>query len=139
MLRSILKRSKRNMSVEDASGRVLIEVVPSCPRCGLPLNGHEYRLIASTVLKPDALSSFRDLLSAIRSNDWQKVVTFQRWEGNQANAEVYGLKCPGGALSAVVISAPFALEEPYTLMHQQAVDDGAAFGVLPDSDTWHLL
>jgi hypothetical protein len=59
--------------------------------------------------------------------------------GNQANAEVYGLKCPNGDLCLIVISAPFALEEPYTLLHQELVDDIALLGTLPDYDTWHPL
>ena len=134
-----MRRSKRDTSAEDDSARVLNELVRSCPCCGLPLNGHEYRLIAATTLKADRLDTFRELLSAIRNHDWQKVMTFQSWEGNQANAEVYGLKCPDGALSVAVVSAPFALEEPYRLMHQETVDDGAALGMLPDSDTWHAM
>jgi hypothetical protein len=138
MLRSILGRSKK-VSAEEASARVLNEVIRSCPRCGQPLSGHQYRLVAATTLKPDGLERFRELLSAIRNHDWQKVTTFQSWEGNQANAEVYGLKCSDGAASVVVISAPFALEDPYTLMHQERVDDVAAFDVLPGGDPWHAL
>ena len=113
MFRSML-RSKRGKSAEEASAKILSELIRACPRCRLPLNGHEYRLVAATSLTPDGLDIFRDLLSAIRNHDWQKVMTFQHWEGNQANAEVYGLKCPDGTLSVVVISAPFAIEEPYT-------------------------
>jgi hypothetical protein len=139
MLRSILGRSKKKASAEEASARVLNEVIRSCPRCGQLLDGHQYRLVATTMLNPDGLESFRALLSAIRNHDWQKVTTFQNWEGSQANAEVYGLKCSDGTLSAVVISAPFVLEEPYTLMHQERVDDVAAFEVLPGRDTWHAL
>jgi hypothetical protein len=139
MLRSILGRSKRAASAEEASARVLNEVIRSCPRCGQPLNGHQYRLVAATTLKSDGLDRFRDLLSALRDHDWQKVKTFQSWEGDQANAEVYELKCPDGASTLVVISAPFALEEPYTLMHQERLDDVAAFEMLPASDRWHPL
>lgn len=139
MVRSVLGRSKKQASAEEASARVLNEVISSCPRCGKPLNGHQYRLIAATTLGPERLDTFRELLSAIRKQEWQKVATFQNWEGNQANAEVYGLKCSDGAASVVVISAPFALEEPYTLMHQERVDDSAAVNMLPGSDTWHPL
>jgi len=106
----------------------------------MPVIGHDYRLVAATVLNADHLDSFRELLSAIKNHDWQKVMTFQTWEGNQPNAEVYGLRCPDSALSLVVISAPFALEEPYTLMHEETIDVAATFcTVLPDSDTWHRL
>jgi hypothetical protein len=139
MLRSILGLSKKKASAEEASARVLNELIRSCPSCAHPLNGHQYRLVAATTLNPDGLESFRELLSAIRSHDWQKVMAFQNWEGSQANAEVYGLKCSDGALSVIVISAPFALEEPYTLMHQERVDNVEAFEMLPGGDTWHAL
>ena len=80
------------------------------------------------------------MLSAIRNHNWQKVMTYQSWEGNQPNAEVYGLRCPEKTLSVVVISAPFALEEPYMLMHQEPVENQATFEpYLPDSDSWHPL
>src|SRR5258708_2503353 len=131
MLRSILGWSKKKASAEEASARVLNEVIRSCPCCGQRPSGHQYRLVAATTLKSDGLESFRELLSVIRNHDWQKVTTFQNWEGSQANAEVYGLKCSDGALSVIVISAPFALDEPYTLMHQEKVDDVAAFETLP--------
>ena len=140
MLRLLLGLSKKQTASESASANVLKQVVPSCPSCGNALHDHQYRLIASTPLKPDRLDSFGELLEAIRGQEWQKVVTFQAWEGNQANAEVYGLQCANRALSVVVISAPFALEEPYMLMHQEKVDDPAAFEpCLPDTDAWHHL
>jgi len=140
MLRSILRRWKSATSTEDASARVLNEIVKSCPQCGQPLHGHEYRLIAAATLKPDQLERFRELLSAIRNHDWQKVVTYQSWEGNQPNAEVYGMKCPGEALSVIVVSAPFALEEPYMLMHQERVENPVMLDpYLPNSDSWHPL
>lgn len=139
MLRSILGRSKKQASAEEASARVLNEVIRSCPRCSQALNGHQYRLVAATTLKQEALDGFRELLSAIRNHDWQKVTSFQNWEGTQPNAEVYALKCSDGFGSVVVISAPFALDEPYTLMHQEKVEDVAAFQMLPGSDTWHTL
>jgi hypothetical protein len=141
MFGSFLGRSKRGNVAKEASSRVLSHVVQLCPRCRLPLHGHEYRLIAATILTPDHLDRFRELLSAIRNHQWGKVLTFQDWEGDQRNAEVYGIKCPGGRLSLVIISAPFALEEPHTLMHQQTVDDNAATLVtgLPECDTWHTF
>lgn len=140
MLRSLLGLSKKQVTSEAASASVLKEVVPSCPSCGNALRDHQYRLIAATPLKPDRMDSFRELLAAIRGQEWQRVVTFQTWEGNQANAEVYGLQCANRALSVVVISAPFALEEPYMLMHQEKVDDPATFEpYLPDTDAWHQL
>lgn len=139
MARSFLGWPKKRVSAEQASARVLNEVVPSCPRCGKPLSGHQYRLIAATTLGPEGLDRFRELITAIRNHEWQRVAAFQSWEGNQANAEVYGLKCHDGGASAVVISAPFALEEPYTLMHQERIDESAALETLPGSDTWHQM
>jgi hypothetical protein len=139
MFGSFWGHSKRGKVAKDASSRVLSDVVQLCPRCRLPLRGHEYRLIAATILDPDHLNRFRELLSAIRNHQWPKVLSYQNWEGDKPNAEVYGIKCPGGGLSLVIISAPFALEEPYTLMHQQTVDDNAWTLVtrLPECDTWH--
>jgi len=140
MLRSLLGLSKKRVSAEAASANVLKEVVPSCPCCGRSLNGHQYRLIAATPLKPDHLEGFWELLSAIRSQEWHRVATFQTWEGSQTNAEVYGLQCPEKMLSVVVISAPFTLEEPCTLMHQERVENPATFEPsLPNSDSWHPL
>ena len=111
MFGSFLRRSRSDTLTKEASARVLNEVVRSCPHCRLALIGHQYRLVAATVLSADHVDCFRELLSAIRNHDWRKVMTFQSWEGYQPNAEVYGLRCPDGALSLVVISAPFALEK----------------------------
>lgn len=88
---------------------------------------------------PEGLGTFRELITAMRNHEWQKVAAFQNWEGNQANAEVYGLKCSDGRASAVVISAPFASEKSCTLMHEESIDDGAALETRPGSDTWHQL
>ena len=121
------------------SAVALNDLLARCPNCGHSLQGHGYRLIAASILTPDHLEDSRKLLEAIRNHDWRMVVTFQSWEGRHANAEVYGLKCPHGGVSVVVISAPFALEEPYTLMHHEIVDDTVAFGALLEGDPWHAL
>jgi hypothetical protein len=139
MARSFLGWSKKQVSAEESSARVLNEVIACCPRCSKPLNGHKYRLIAATTLGPEGLDNFRELMAAIRKHEWQKVTMFQSWEGNQANAEVYDLKCPDGRTSVVVISTPFVLDEPYTLMHQEKVEASAPLETLPGSDTWHQL
>lgn len=139
MLRSFLGLSKKRVTAESASVEMLREIVPSCPSCGKPLDDHQYRLIATTPMQP-GLERFRELLAAVRDQAWQNVAGFQTWEGNLVNAEVYGLQCPDKSLSVAIISAPFALEEPYTLMHQQRVDDPATFEqYLPGSDAWHPL
>jgi hypothetical protein len=136
---SFMRRSKRGNLSEDASSQVLIAAVRLCPRCRLPLLGHEYRLVAATVLRHDHLDRFRELLSSIKDHQWLRMLSFQDWEGNQPNAEVYGIKCPNGSLSLVLISAPFALEEPYVLMHQELVDEDMETleKGIPASDTWH--
>ena len=140
MFGSFLRLSKSDTLTKEASARVLNEVVRSCPHCRLALIGHDYRLVAATILNADHADSFRELLSAIRNHDWRKGMTFQSWEGNQPNAEVYELRCPDGALSLVVISAPFALDESHTLMHQEKADDGAVFEAsLPESESWHAF
>ena len=140
MFGSFLRRSKKAASPEDVSGRVLQDILQSCPRCGRSLRGHEYRLAAATPLGVDGMERFLDLLSAIRNHNWPLVLAFQSWIGKQPNAEVYSVKCPDEQLSLAVISAPFELEEPYSLMHKELIDDAAAFtGGLPDTDTWHPL
>ena len=140
MFGSFLRRSKEAASPEDVSGRVLKDTIQSCPRCGLSLSGHEYRLAAATPLGAGEMERFLDLLSAIRNHNWPKVLAFQSWIGKQPNAEVYGVKCPDGQLSLAVISAPFELEEPYTLMHKELIDDATTFKAgLPHTDTWHPL
>ena len=138
IFRSFLRRQNPDVSTDATAARMLKEVVQSCPRCGLELVGHEYRLAAATPLSADEIERFRDLLSAVRSHDWRKVLTFQRWTGSQPNAEVYCVKCPDQKLSLAMISAPFDLNEPYTLMHKELVEEDAIFSaVLPDTDTWH--
>lgn len=136
---SFLRRQKASAS-EAVSGRTLHELVRTCPRCGLSLTGHEYRLAAATPLSADEMDRFRELLSAIRNHDWQKVLTFQRWLGSQPNAEVYGVRCPDHQLSLAMISAPFELDEPYKLMHTELIDETATFNTgLPDTDIWHRV
>lgn len=140
MLRSFLHRfARKRKAVEDPAGSILKGLIPSCPHCDQKLNDHQYRLIASIVSEPGHLDTFRELLSAIEKHEWQKVRTFQRWEGGRTNAEVYELKCPDAARSVVVVSAPFALEEPYTLMHQEEADDVAVPGIPNESDAWHTI
>lgn len=120
------------------SGRTLGDAIRTCPRCGLPLTGHEYRLAAATPLGSNEMDRFRELLSAIRVHDWPKAATFQHWLGSQPNAEVYGVRCPDHRLSLAMILAPFELDEPYTLMHTELIDETATFiANLPDTDTWH--
>ena len=134
---SFLRRQKADTS-EAASGRTISDVIQTCPRCGLSLIGHEYRLAAATPLGAGEMDRFRELLSAIQIRDWQKVSTFQGWLGSQPNAEVYGVRCPDHQLSLAMILAPFELDEPYTLMHTELIDEAATFVTgLPDTYTWH--
>jgi hypothetical protein len=137
---SFFGRQQKSTSSESASARVLMEVVRFCPRCGLPLAGHEYRLAAATPLGSQELERFEELLSAIRRHDWQRVLTYQRWIGSQPNAEVFCIKCPDQQLSLAMILAPFELDEPYALMHKELIEEPSVFGAdLPDADTWHRL
>lgn len=134
---SFLRRHKE-MAPEDASARTLSDAIRMCPRCGSSLIGHEYRLAAATPLGEDEVHRFQELLSAIRSHDWHKVSAFQHWLGSQPNAEVYGVRCPDHQLSLAMISAPFELDEPHTLMHTEVIEEAATFiAGLPDTDTWH--
>ncbi len=134
---SFFRRRKAD-TLDAVSGRTVGDVIQRCPRCGLSLIGHEYRLVAATPLGAGEKGRFRSLLSAIQIHDWQKVSTFQGWLGRQPNAEVYGIRCPDHQMSLAIISAPFELEEPYTLMHTELIDEAAIFVAgLPDTDTWH--
>ena len=138
MFGSFLGRQKQHASPEIVSGRTLEEVIRSCPRCGLALIDHEYRLAAANPLSADEMDRFRELLAAIRSQEWQKVLTFQRWIGSQPNAEVYTIRCPDQQLSLAMISAPFELDEPYALMHKELIEESATFSLcLPNTDSWH--
>ena len=138
MIGSLFGRQRRRVSPETVSARILTEALRSCPRCGLPLTGHEYRLAAATPLSAEEMGRFKELLSAIRNQDWPRVLTFQCWIGSQPNAEVYGVRCPDHQLSFAVVSAPFELDEPYMLMYTGLIDEAATFiGGLPDTDTWH--
>lgn len=137
MLSKSFRRSEPATAGKDASARIIKELVTCCPRCGGELSAHHYRLIAACVLRPDHLDRFKELLTAIQQNQWDKVLDFQEWEGSQANAEVFLIRCLDSALSAVVISAPFALEEPYSLMHQTTINDAPA--LLTGLDEWQLL
>lgn len=140
MLRSFLGLSNKQVAAESASAKVLKEILPGCPTCGRPLVDHQYRLVATTPMQPDRLERFRELLAAVCSQEWQNVARLQTWVGDQVNAEVYGLRCPGQGLSVAIISAPFALGEPYTLLHLQIVDDPARFELyLPNNNVWHPL
>lgn len=119
------------------SSLALADVAQPCSHCLLALGAHESRLIGAAVLKQDRLDRFNELMSAIRNHEWTRIRTFQTWEGSQPNAEVYAINCPDDRkLSLVVISAPFSLDEPYILMHQEAVDDRSSIGADQNWDSY---
>lgn len=95
-------------------------------------------MVASTTIQADHSSLFDKLLGAVKRHGWQTVASFQQWEGDKPNAEVYQLKCSDGRLSMVVVYAPFLLEEPYALMHQEDLGDAPGF-VPASASMWHPL
>jgi hypothetical protein len=113
------------------------QIVPLCPQCGLRLEGHNYRLIATSILTPESLDAFNRMLGAARQGNWEELLTFQTWHGTHANAEVFLLRCPDGALSIVIISSPFALEDPHVLLYKEKINGVEAFPQLTDLDKWH--
>jgi hypothetical protein len=129
MLNTFFKRPHRDsFSVESERAKdqttasVLRQTIKRCDRCNQGLSGHQFQMIASVPLEKEKLPLFEELLAAVKRHDWRAITSFQDWKGDQPNAEVYGLKCADGGLSMVIISAPFSLEEPYMLMHQELVD-----------------
>jgi hypothetical protein len=144
-LKSILPELKkrwqewRRYSIPDnATSCILANTGGVCPRCQMSFSNHQYRLIAATVLKSGKLGSLSELMEAIRTQHWQKVFGFQDWEGTQANAEVFALRCPNDGLSLAVVRSPFSLNEPYILLHRQTVDENAEMLLreLPNYGTW---
>jgi hypothetical protein len=136
-----LFRKRPPLSAEESQAihaKVLAHVIPHCIQCGLSTAEHEYRFIASTVLSQDEGIKGLELLSAIKNHQWTKVLNFQDWEGGEADAEVYLVRCPDGGRHLALISSPFILEEAHILIQQEPVDDPAAFREgLPDYETWH--
>jgi hypothetical protein len=128
---------------KNASSQVLRKVLQRCARCKQSLEGHEYRLIATTILNPENRQRFRELLTAVEAHRWRTVLTFQEWIGNQDDAEVYAIRCPNGGLSVVLIDSPFELYDPHVMLRQESIEsseDASIFGDgLPDTDVWHTF
>jgi hypothetical protein len=124
----------------DTTAELLRKLIVACPLCRGSLQGHHYRLIASTILGEGHEGRFQELLNAIRHHSWSTLFQFQDWKGDRPNAEVFAIRCPNGGLSVSVASAPYLLEEPYMLMHQELVESGSDFPVaeaMPDE--WPLF
>src|SRR5579871_4555630 len=126
-------------AAEDVTGSLLAGLLSPCPRCGLSIDGHAYHLIAGTVLEPQRAGGLDALLAAVRNHDWKALRAFQNWEGAQNNAEVYAVRCSNASINVNVIFAPFALEDPYLLLHHQAVEPATKFLSLIDDNNWRVI
>lgn len=93
--------------------------IPVCPACQQALDGHFYQQIASIAFVEGREGVFPAMLEAVRSHQWEKLKSFQEWEGVLNDAVVYIFRCPNGRYSLFVIFDPFELYESYRLIHQE--------------------
>jgi hypothetical protein len=144
MLKSFRRKIRGSQAQTEAeriaTAKVLRELLSVCPLCKGSLKSHQYKMIASAPLREANLPRSQELLEAVRQQEWSRVVTFQEWEGDQPNAEVFVLRCPDDSLYVLIVLAPYALEEPYLAMHQAPVQLGSSFFLKSSQpEEWHGL
>src|SRR3979411_958206 len=78
--------------------------IERCPHCGLELPGHLYSLLASDVVdRKEGEHRLIEFFESLKSHDWRKLLSFQRWEGLSDNVELYGILCGSDSVALVVI------------------------------------
>jgi hypothetical protein len=128
-----LSRKRAEPSVSEGTRSLLTKAMPLCPLCRQEITAHRYQHIASTPLGEQSKDSFKRMMSAVRSHQWDEVVRFQDWEATSADADVYVLGCPDGRFLMSVIYCPYQLEDIYKLLHYEQVE---AFGLPIKADAW---
>lgn len=102
---------------------MISEIVPVCSICGLAIQGHLFKHVASTTITPGNSNRAETLIKSVRAADWVSILSFQDWDGLSTSVDVVGLKCVDERCSLAVLLCPAQLEEPYALMLQALVSD----------------
>ena len=90
-------------------GADVLSKLDKCPFFGRAMLGHSYSLLASVVINLDDLRRFREFVEAIKGHRWAEMLAFQEWEGDQDDAELYGLRCQCGLVNLLVVRSPFEI------------------------------
>lgn len=114
-------------------------LIKTCPKCNLPLKGHEYRLLASLVLDPKEGAQASEFQSAVAKEDWAGAFEFQVWRGDRDDLELFGLRCRLGGYAVAILYAPFSLENPDLVVYQAPVRFPEFFHALENGQTWRRI
>ena|SRR5690242_6366439 len=114
-------QSELNKEPIRAVAHLLAELLGTCAHCRSGLQGHEYALLATSVVvkgKDDALVSF---FQAVKEHLWPKLREFQNWLGRADNVEAYIVRCSGQNLTVAIIKTHFELLHSPRLLHIEAL------------------
>ena len=98
--------------------------IDRCPHCGRGLTGHSYSLLASDVIdRNEGSHRLIEFFDSLKSHDWGKLLTFQRWEGLADNVVLYGIRCGSDSLVLVAVRSPFELYDNDEILTIEALGE----------------
>ena len=111
---SIMLKSIRTLSGKLPDGVVhahhaetrdwLVQVLGSCPHCGLGLRGHGYSRLAKWHAGTATDRKQRErFLRAVKDHNWSELAEFRWGDSLGASLEVYIVRCPIAGLCVVVV------------------------------------
>ena len=121
-----LKRTKT--SALEAMKKLFGEVLPTCSVCNGPISGHTFKEIAVTPIEPGNPRHALVLVNAVKQLEWERILSFQEFNGLLPAVVVYALRCPDNKCSLVAILDQSEFWEPDQFLHQQPTQDCERLG-----------
>ena len=72
----------------EAMRSLISEVIPVCTICGLTIQGHLFKHVASTPVSKGKSERSKAMIKSVRDADWEALSHFQEWEGSSASVDV---------------------------------------------------
>jgi hypothetical protein len=114
-------RAKLAEDPSRAVAKLLMNLLGSCAHCQSGLVGHEYALLASSVITNEKDSALVKFFEAIKEHRWEELREFHMWLGRADDVEVYVVRCSRHKLIVAVVKTHSELFQGSKLLYSEAL------------------
>jgi hypothetical protein len=95
--------------------------MPACPGCHRKMDGHQFALIATTIIGEQEKPRVTELIGHVRMHRWDALHSFKEWKGDRDDVVVYAIRGPHDAGVVILVRSPYELYENDKICVQEMV------------------
>jgi hypothetical protein len=141
LARAIRYLMRSTAKSKDATAVKFRELMPACPVCNGKMDGHQFALIAKTIIGEQEGPRVLELINNVRIHRWDALHSFKEWKGDRDDVVVYAIRGPHDAGVVILVRSPYELyenDEVFVREMVAAAELAVISGLVPVTD-WQPL